>query len=360
MGKFVICDVKFGLSETQYVVLRRMQKKERASPRRYKKITVLIMLHQKYNISDIESVLGLDDNTIHRYQEGYEQQGLEGYLSDGYLVYRGKMSEEQEAELVVHLDKNLYLDAHCISVYVQSRFGVRYSVSGITALLHRLGFVYKRTRAVPSRADDEAQVEFLDRTLPSLLEETRKGKAVVYYADGCHPTHNTKTGCGWIRKGQDFEIDCNSGRKRVNINAAINALKPEHLVYETTHSINAQSTQRLCRKLLKKHRDKTIYLICDNAGYNKNKMLQDWALNQRVEFIFLPPYSPNLNLIERLWRLLRKQTIHSMYYDTYSKFKEGIEAFLDNIKSYKIEVRNLLTLNFQTVGGTSFYAQTTL
>jgi hypothetical protein len=110
-----------------------------------------------------------------------------------------------------------------------------------------------------------------------MLAEMERGEAVIYYADSCHPTHNTKTIRGWIRKGQDFEINCNSGRKRVNINAAINATKPENLVYELAETINAQSTQRLCRKLLKKHPGKKIYLICDNAGYNRNALLRSWT-----------------------------------------------------------------------------------
>lgn len=67
-------------------------------------------------------------------------------------------------------------------------------------LLHRLGFVYKQTKGVPSKADEAKQAEFLKKQLPALLEEVEAGDAVVYYSDGCHPTHNTKTGRGWIRK----------------------------------------------------------------------------------------------------------------------------------------------------------------
>ena len=85
-------------------------------------------------------------------------------------------------------------------------------------------------------------------------------------------------------------------------------------------------------------------------------MLKEWSSEQRIEFIYLPPYSPNLNLIEGLWRLMRKEVINNNYYDTYSKFKTGVEEFLENSKCYKTELRSLMTLNFRTVGGTSFYA----
>lgn len=317
------------------------------------------MLHQGHSIELIEAALGLDDNTIRRYWEGYEEKGIDTYLADHYVPYCGKLTEEQEAALVKHVDSYLYTDVKAIIEWVIEQYGVCYSVSGMRDVLHRLGFVYKHTKAVPSRADEQQQLAFLDEVLPDLLEQAQQGEAVVYYADGCHPTHNTKTGRGWIRKGQDFEVDCNSGRQRVNINAAVNALKPEHVVYDVADTINAQSTQRLSRKLLRKHPKKKIYLICDNARYNRNKMLQAWAANQRIEFVFLPAYSPNLNIIERLWRFLRKQVIHSIYYDAYDKFRKSIIAFLENIKAYKLELRSLLTLNFRTVGGTSVYAQTT-
>jgi transposase len=359
LGKIVFFGVDYKLSKKDYERLRALQRNKKLSRRRYRKVTVLVMLHQGYSVEMIEAALGLDDNTIRRYWEGYQEKGIDTYLADHYVPYCGKLSAEQENELSEHLDEYLYLDVKPIIAWVQDKFGVIYTVSGMRDLLHRLGFVYKKTKAVPSRADDEAQVEFLEEVLPDLLQQVEDGQAVVYYSDGCHPTHNTKTGRGWIRKGQDFEIDCNSGRKRVNINAAVNALKPEHLVYDIADSINAQSTQRLCRQLLRKHPGKTIYMICDNARYNRNKMLQQWTAGQRIEFIFLPAYSPNLNVIERLWRLMRKEIIDSIYYDCYAKFRQGIIDFLDDTKAYKSELRSLLTLNFRTVDGTSVYAQTT-
>lgn len=352
--------MKFKLSAEEFKELRKIQKKPSLHPRRYKKVTVLIMLHQQHSVSVIEAALGLDDNTIRRYVKGYQNNGLKKYLESGYIPYCGRLSEEQEILLSNHLEEFMYLKAEQICQYVAAEFGISYTVSGMTALLHKLGFVYKQTKKVPAKANDEAQINFLQQTLDEVLKEAQNGHAVVYFTDGCHPTHNTKTSRGWIKKGQDFEIDCNSGRKRVNINGAINALKPEHLVYDIAKSINAQSTKRLCQQLLKKHPQKQIYLICDNARYYKNKMLRNWVSNKRIDFKFLPAYSPNLNLIERLWRLMKSKAINSTYYETYEEFKIGIEHFLKNTKKIKSEIRQLLTLNFRTVDGNSFYAQTSL
>jgi len=84
-------------------------------------------------------------------------------------------------------------------------------------------------------------------------------------------------------------------------------------------------------------------------------MLQAWAKDQRIEFVFLPPYSPNLNLIERLWNLMKSKAINSTYYEKYEEFRDGISDFLSNSKKYKSEIRSLLTLNFRTVDGTSLW-----
>lgn len=347
------------LSTEDIKELRRIQKKDRFHRRRFVKATVLLMLNRGLSYEDIKESLSLDESTISRYVKGFKTKGLKSYMEDGYIPYSGRLTPDQINLLSAHLDEYLYEDVKVICEYVKSTFEIEYSISGMTDLLHRIGFVYKQTKAVPSKADEQAQLEFLEQTLPDILQEAQKGNAVVYFADGTHPTHNTKTGKGWIRKGKDFALDCNSGRKRVNINAAVNALKPEHLVYDMCETINAQSTQELCRQLLKKHQHKSIYVVCDNAKYNKNKMLRKWAEKQRIKFIYLPAYSPNLNLIERLWRLLRKKVINSTYHESYDKFKNGISNFLENIKSHKTELRSLLKLNFRTVDGTSVHLKTT-
>ena len=184
------------------------------------------MLYQGYEVSMIESALGIDDNTIYRYEKAYKKVGLKKYLEDGYITYYGKLTKVQLKELDAHLEEYCYGDAQSICHYIEEKFGVKYTPTGIVPLLHRLGYEYKQTKVVPSKAEEAAQVEFLEEVLPDLLEEQKSGKAVVYYADGCHPTHNTTKSKGWIKRGKSFELPANSGRKRVNINAAIHASDP--------------------------------------------------------------------------------------------------------------------------------------
>ena len=145
----------------------------------------------------IEAALGLDDNTIYRYEQAYRKLGLVRFLDDHYVAYAGRLCAEQEQALAAHLDEYLYPNAKSIAAYMYEHFGVQYSTEeGMTALLKRLGFVYKKSKAVAAKADEVAQCTFVQEQLPALLDEIDRGEAVVYFATDCHPTHNTKTSRG--------------------------------------------------------------------------------------------------------------------------------------------------------------------
>ena len=147
----------YQLSPQDYKKLRESQNNVKLSRRRYRKVTVLVMLPQGFSVEMVRMALGLDDNTVRRYWEGYEEQGIETYLADHYVPYSGKLTSEQEAALTDHLEVNLYLDVKPIIAWVKESFDVCYSISGMRDLLHRLGFTYKQTKSVPSKADNEAQ-----------------------------------------------------------------------------------------------------------------------------------------------------------------------------------------------------------
>ena len=94
---------------------------------------------------------------------------------------------------------------------------------------------------------------------------------------------------------------------------------------------------------------KTIYIFLDNAKYNHNNEVKKAAKKLNIKLEFLPPYSPNLNLIERLWKLLKKKVRKDKYYNTFEKFKNAICEFFKNIDQYKAELDSLLTLNFEII-----------
>jgi transposase len=232
--------------------------------------------------------------------------------------------------------------------YVAKQFKVKYSVSGLTELLHRLGYSYKKPKLVPGKADAIAQEEFIE--LYNKIKETKGANDIIYFMDGTHPQHNSVAAYGWIKKGKVKELKSNTGRQRLNINGAIN-IETLSTVVDYGDSINAQSTVSLLKKLELKHPDaEVIYTICDNARYYRSKMVQEYVEKSKIKLEFLPPYSPNLNLIERLWKYFHKKVLYNKYYETFGEFKKACKSFFRRIKRYKEDLSSLLTENFQRMG----------
>ena len=167
--------------------------------------------------------------------------------------------------------------------------------------------------------------------------------------DGVHPQHNSRVAYGWFRKGSKAILRSNTGRQRLNINGALNANTLD-VTIKVSDTINAQSTLELFKQVEEKYsRSKRIVIVCDNALYYRSKLVQEYLKSSRIELRFLPPYAPNLNLIERLWRFMNKQVRYNKYYDKFLDFKKGILDFFDNIGLYHEKLKSLLVKKFHII-----------
>ena len=258
------------------------------------------------------------------------------------------LSEAQQGSLRQHVKMHFYVRSVDICQYVADTYGVVYSESGMIKLLHRLGFSYKKSRSIPRHPDEATQQAFVEE-ITDIREHLGQNEA-LYFMDGAHPQHNTRPEYGWILKGEEMEIPANSGRKRVNINAIINADDPTDITANFPERINAQTTIELLHLLMIRYPHiEHHYVVCDNARYYYNKQLRAWLADKPITLIHLPPYAPNLNLIERLWKFLKKEAISSFYYDTYDKFRAAIIQFLTHPQAYQQQLRSLMNWKFQII-----------
>jgi hypothetical protein len=171
-----------------------------------------------------------------------------------------------------HLGEHVYLAVAVIVEYARHRFGISYTVNGMTSLLHRMDYTYKKPKAVPGRADAAAQRQFVQQY--KTLKNSKKPDDPIYFMDGVHPQHNSVAAYGWIKKGHTETIKSNTGHARLNLNGAVNPQNCE-VVVRTDQTINAQSTIELFKMLGKKHPNvEKIYVIADNACYYRNSQVQ--------------------------------------------------------------------------------------
>jgi len=333
----------YSLSKQQLAELEQKHRKLR-DRRQADRVKAVIALSKGWSAATISEILLLDEKTSRNYFNRYQHGGLAALLEDDYVGAEPKLTEQQMKTLETYLDDHILPDAKTVIAYIEKQYKVRYSLSGVTDLLHRMGFSYKKPTHVPGKQNPAQQQAFLNE-----YEQLRAAKGEndpIYFADATHPQHNSIPTYGWIKTGKEKELKANCGRQRLNINGAINieTLEPVTGFYDT---INAQAAIDLFAKIEAKHPDaEVIYIIIDNARYYRSCLLKEHVEGTKIKLIFLPPYSPNLNLIERYWKLFKKKVLNNRYYETFEEFKRACESFFRKRKAYLPELKTLLTENF--------------
>jgi len=309
------------------------------------KIKAILLLNRGFTHEEVAEILLLDDSTIRRWFAIFESEGIDSLLKYNYVGSDGKLTTKQLTALSRHLEDTVYQTTKEICNYVFNKYGVNYSTKGITNMLHRLGFSYRKPKHVPGKADQKAQKAFIDQY--AKLKEGKSKHDRIWFLDAVHPLHNSQPAYGWLKKGFNYTIQSNTGRQRVNINGAYN-IEDHNVVIQESECINAQSTVALLEKMLKEQPQGILYLILDNARYYRSRLVQDFQQKHpRIQFLFLPAYSPNLNIIERLWRFFKKNITYNTYYERFAVFKNACLYFFKNIAKYKPELQRLMTDNFQ-------------
>lgn len=336
------------LTESDRHALRQLQK-QRRDEAGYIKVPVLLLLDNRRPLASIAGDLNLDKSTVYRCTRAFAHLGPVRYLAHEQPGYWGLLSSAQLAHLCQQVNTTLYTDCKTLQAWLLRTHRGAYFLSGLTHLLHRLGFTDKLTTPVSCQANAEAPAGFLDE-LAVLEAHVGRGEAVLCYTDATYPTHNTRCTHAWCAVGEERPLLTVSSRTRVNLNAALNAYEPTRILLDKTSCVNAQSTRRLYEQLLAAHPDKArVYVVCDNARYYKNKELRAWLADKPLCQIFSPTYSPNLNLIERFWKYLRQRIINTTFYRTKGPFKTAVLNFFDRLPEFGQDFASLLTRKYHII-----------
>jgi len=338
----------FRLTQDQLKELRaehRVAKKSGNVSRAYK-INAVILLGTGWTLKKVKEALLIDEETLRSYVSKYQMSGVQGVLSTNH---KGSQSSLKDADIDIlknELESNIHLTTSSVIEYVSRNFKASYSVSGMRDLLHRIGYEYKKPKLVPGNPDIEAQEIFAEQY--DAFMRDKADDVAVLFVDAVHPEHNAMAAYGWIKRGQKRELKTNSGRQRLNLHGAINAETMEVTVIESG-TVNKDSTIDLIQVLDQKYAMASmIMLILDNASYHYSKEVKK-ALKEhpRIKLIFLPPYSPNLNLIERLWKFFKKKVLYNKYHETLNDFRSAAMSFFRNIEQYGDELISLMSGGFE-------------
>jgi transposase len=313
-----------------------------------KKLLAITMHVQGAQHGFIESCLRISSPTLASYLKEYQEGRLPKVLENRY--YKPSSSLEPYWQcLICSFTVAPVADAKAAMARIEVRTGIKLSESQCRRVMKKMGMTLKKTAPIPGKLDSQLQFDFYQSELQPRLQEASEGKRKVLFVDAAHFVLGAFLGLVWCF-ARPF-VRTPPGRQRYNVLGAVDSHSKELISIRTTDSINATVVCALLEELALRYPNQAITLVMDNARYQHCALVISKAAMLGIELLFLPAYSPNLNLIERLWKLVKKRCLTNRYYENFEKFRAAIDDCLRDLNgAAKAELDSLLTLRFQFFG----------
>ena len=283
-----------------------------------------VLLLKANNISHglIAQICDISENTLRNYFRGYMESGIESlteipfYKQQSKLIQFDSIIRKYFEETPPSTIKQACSD-------LEERIGFKSSETQMREYIKSIDIKYRKVGSVPAKVDIEKQKYFHDNTLQPKLEEAKNGAREVYFMDAAHFVLGAFLSFLWSFKR--IFVRTPSGRQRFNVLGALNAVTKKMITIKNDSYITSIQVCELFRKI-KEQTQLPVSIILDNAKYQKCALVASLALELNIELLYLPAYSPNLNLIERFWKFVKKNCLNSIYYKDFNVFSASMCA----------------------------------
>jgi transposase len=254
--------------------------------------------------------------------------------------------------LIKWIDETAPANRKLIQDYIKETFDVAYEISSISKLLKRHGIKRMKPKLTPgSPRAEKVQLAFVNAYFKIRAWALKDPGIIQLFVDGAHLIHQVIPSYYWGIKGSPKTFQSNSSRNRLNILGAydVQASRLTHLTSEK--SCNAERVIEFLELIERTYKDKhSVIIYLDNAPYFHAAVVKEW-LSQHQSIILspLPSYSPNLNLIERLWRFVKEKLVRNRYYQQYKSFRAKTFQLLNHVNDFEPELKTLITENFEII-----------
>jgi transposase len=320
----------------------------------YERLTAVLGVAAGRTRADVADLLGVSLTQLGEWLRVFRNQGLDALCTLHNKGDPGSLTAPQVEHLKDEIRSGRFRNSDQIRRWLEDTFGARYTSSGVKQLLKRIGASYHKVSGFLWKADPDKQHEFVAHYERQKAAARRPGarRTRRYFVDACHPLWGLELvyAC-WLLVGQRFLAGMGSGRKRLNILGAYCPDDHEYLDLRLTRdNINGEQFVNLLRLLRAAHPEaERFVLYLDRARYYGAPVVKAW-LRRHPEFELepLPTYSPNLNLIERLWKFVRKEAL-SRWHASFEAMQEAVAGVLDHLEKYRPELETLMVEKFHIV-----------
>ena len=317
----------------------------------YQRLTAVLAAAAGKTREEVAGLLGIGLTQLSEWLRVYRNEGLDALCEIRNKGDPGKLTPQQIERLKAEVRTGCFRNSDQIRDWVKSTFAVSYSSSGVKDLLKRIGVSYHKVTGFLWKADPDEQRAFVKRVARHKREAKQQGapRTRRYYVDACHPVWGLDlVFCCWLLLGQRLLVGMGSGRKRLNVLGAYCPDDHEYIDLRLTRdNINGEQFVNFLRLLLSTHPGTERFILyVDGARYYKSPAVKEW-LKRHPEFHLspIPAYSPNVNLIERLWKFMRAKAL-SRWHKTFEAMQAAVSEVLDHLQDYRDELRTLMTERF--------------
>jgi len=311
-----------------------------------KRIVSMILIAIGVPNARITELTGLCDKSVRILKKSLKNGEIESQFKK--IKGRGRKSKlkDVESEIIEEIERNDYHSRQQIADMIEEKHGIKVSLPVIGTLLKKNEIKRLKCGSLPAKADTKKQRSFYETILHPLMEQAKSGKSVLLFLDASHFV----MGCdflGYIYGKVRRFIKTYSGRKRYNVLGALNFVSKKVTTVTNDTYITSTHICDMLRKIALEYAGKPISVILDNASYQKCDLVKNLAIQLGISLVFIPPYSPNLNLIERLWKFVKTE-LRTKYYDNFALFRDKIDFIIDStIKDNKFAIDRLISDNVQ-------------
>jgi transposase len=320
----------------------------------YQRLTAVLAIAAGKTREEVAELLGVSLTQLSEWLRVFRNEGLDALCEIHNKGDPGNLTANQVAQLKTQVSTGCFRNSDQIRQWIESAFGVQYCSSGVKDLLKRLGVTYHKVSGFLWKGDPDQQHAFVKRVARHKREMHRLDaqRTRRYYVDACHPIWGLDlVYCCWLLLGQRFLVGMGSGRKRLNILGAYCPDDHEYIDFRLTRdNINGEQFVNFLRLLRSLHpRTEKFILYVDGAKYYRSPVVKAW-LKRHPEFHLsrIPAYSPNVNLIERMWKFMRAKAL-CKWHKTFEDMQTAVSEVLDHPETYRCELQTLMTEKFHII-----------
>lgn len=297
------------------------------------------------SIKEIAVLVDLNRDSVSDWIKRYEQGGFEALCVFKYGTNKSVIEPFSDS-ILASFAQQPSMSAKEASCRISKLTGISLSLTQTRKFLHRHGLQFIKAGHIPAKADTTNQMEWIQKTLEPEIQQAQNGNCHLLFMDAAHFVLQPFICSLWCY-ARVF-IKASAGRNRINVLGALNAITKEIITLSNTTYINAETIKTFLKQLREHYPEHPIKIVLDNARYQHCQAVKEFAQNLNITLLFLPSYSPNLIIIERLWKFTKKEILYAKYYDSPTKFHNAITGFFQSVnQKYKDELQSLLSLKCQ-------------